>query len=633
MREIATILPARTSEDERVLSIEASGSQDERLHDDDDSSIEEAGNHRPWLSWRLRYSAASISIAVLTCLAASHLRHRAADSVFSDRRKLGPKSLKTWGPAVPTTASQHNGIEWPTMVVKGHEPMHLFAIGDWGGLDGAIVPPIGYDRMDQLKGGKAPGPHVFVKPRNSEICPLADMILCFDSHGGPGCRPECRYVEGVDNLAQLLVAKQMKLRALKSDPKAVLNVGDNFYWGGIPEPCGSSPMNSTSFIAKHMFDTIFDQIYQGPGLDGKPWLSCLGNHDYGGRQYTNSWDAQIAYTWHNDRWLMPAQYWMQRISFPDQDFSMDVYVLDSNMVDAFLPDLTPNHNMCSRAFNLQNTDCSKMGGPRSLDECPGYFSNLWKEQVTWVEQNLKMSKADWQIIMTHYPCGHEAAWYKKLHDELGLDLLITGHYHTQQVFPPGGHLGELACFITGGGGGILSEAPVDGDWSNSYGFFDMVVNKSQLVFESINFRGNSLGNWTIRSRHPSSASPTLASPTHYPATNCYTDHGAELLPADDAVRPYASNANLSQCIAACSREESCEGVQVPVSNKGVCFRRMKVNISNCAHDPGFDFYLLPERPASSRSSTHIHSEKRRHEQTHHHDHGHHPDHDHASRSS
>lgn len=287
MREIVPLLPACASEPERIFSI-ASENQDERLHDDDDSGIEKT-EKRIWLaSWRLRYSVATFCIAVLTCLAASHM-HGLANSTQPDSRKLGRKSLKTWGPASPTTASQHNGIEWPTQVVKGHEPMHLFAIGDWGGLDGAIMPPLGYDRMDQLKGGKAVGPHVFVKPRNSAVCPLSDMITCFDNHGGPGCRPECRYAEGVDNLAQLLVAEQMKLRAPKSDPKAVLNVGDNFYWGGIPEPCGSTPMYTTSFIAKHMFDTIFDQIYQGPGLDGKPWMSCLGNHDYGGRQYTNSW--------------------------------------------------------------------------------------------------------------------------------------------------------------------------------------------------------------------------------------------------------------------------------------------------------------------------------------------------------
>eukprot|EP00438_Fugacium_kawagutii_P009171 Skav206212 [mRNA] locus=scaffold1844:495297:499787:- [translate_table: standard] len=88
--------------------------------------------------------------------------------------------------------------------------------------------------------------------------------------------------------------------------------------------------------------------------------------------------------------------------------------------------------------------------------CPQYFAKLWQEQIAWAEKKLQKSSARWQVIVTHFPCGHQAAWYQKLHAEFGLDLLVTGHTHVQLTNPLGG-----------GGGGILSEAPSHGDESNS----------------------------------------------------------------------------------------------------------------------------------------------------------------------
>jgi len=412
----------------------------------------------------------------------------------------------------PKTAMGYKGRAWPPMIVKGKGEMHIFAIGDWGGMDGSMNPIEDRPEIVAYSWGRKPGPSVFPRTRwdlnhDVQLCSHHQFIECFESHGNPPCAPGCGYVDGVDDQPQILVANTFKARAAEMNPSYILNVGDNFYWGGIEKTCGT-PMNEISYTAHHQFDQIFEGIYQGAGLSGKPWLSVLGNHDWGGRVFNNGWDQQIAYTWFSPRWRMPAPYWSQHVEYPDLDFSVDFYMIDSNFVDAKDPPEDSEHNICGSKHNPPKANCSVADGPESIESCPQYFADLWAEQKTWVEQLMSESTATWQIIVTHFPCGHEQEWYGKLRTQYGLDLLVTGHRHDQELWLPDmyhkNHMSGLTCIVTGGGGGITSEATPDPsnqtDWYGEaqYGFYDLLISAEEIVIQSINYNGTNLMNATVR---------------------------------------------------------------------------------------------------------------------------------------
>ncbi|CAE7576467.1 tbpA [Symbiodinium sp. KB8] len=207
----------------------------------------------------------------------------------------------------PTGVKTHNGASWETMRISGTDTKHIFALGDWGSLLG--IGSGAPKAIIQYKGGHTPGPHTMARHRGPG-CSTKEMSDCFGATAV--CPTNCHFKAEIDLHAQTLVATQMKKRAPESNPDFVLNVGDNFYWGGIETECGH-PMSQIHPQTHAQFKVIFEDIYNGPGLDGKPWLSVFGNHDLGGFQFNKAWDQQIAYTFASDRWRLPAMYWMQRV--------------------------------------------------------------------------------------------------------------------------------------------------------------------------------------------------------------------------------------------------------------------------------------------------------------------------------
>jgi len=300
------------------------------------------------------------------------------------------------------------------------------------------------------------------------------------------------FVHGVDDFAQQRVAGQMAHRAWTHRPDYVLNVGDNFYWGGIDATCGS-PFDFEHKMAQMQFG--FENVYTGPIMGTIPWLGVLGNHDYGGFRFDNGWDRLIGYTWGNGnvnkggRWVLPAQYWRQRVYYPS--FSLDYFFLDSNAFAAETPYGDPMHNMCSIKHNPKNATCGEEG-PRSVQDCPNWFHSLWATEKLWIDKQLAGSKTDWQIIVTHYPPTWAQEFWKHLVQKHGVDLLVTGHMHNQELhhMDAANFLRPTAWIVSGGGGGITSEdiPSKDGD-DDQYGFFELTLSKKVIQIQGISHGG------------------------------------------------------------------------------------------------------------------------------------------------
>lgn len=385
------------------------------------------------------------------------LEQAAEDHAEGLRALLSPRlrynSSAEGGRNAPYIASLYDGFEDHRLFEVSADRgglTHVFAIGDWGAT--------------------LPGHYTAPNKR------------------GPGqkCPNNCNYVQGIDDRAQILVANAMKQRAGTSNPQYVLNVGDNFYWAGIREGCGTTHASGLTY-------SDFSNGWQGVygNLANKPWISCLGNHDYGGWQFNTGWPQQIGYSFVNRNWVMPGRYYSKTMNHPG--FTVEYFVIDSNAYDAKDPGEDPEHNICSREHNPHDANCAAGGGPSSVDSCKGWFWSSYQQQKRWLQTKLSQSKADWQIVVTHFPCGHDAGFYRMLHTTYGLDLLVTGHRHDQELWSNAGALGGLTCFVTGGGGGITSEhSPNPSMGSSQYGFFDLTISKSMIKVELIALNGNVL---------------------------------------------------------------------------------------------------------------------------------------------
>lgn len=428
-------------------------------------------------SWRrILALGASLAVAVsFFAVALGNAQEKGAIADIPDLVELeNPfKLYSIWEDALdmPNKSNAYDGIldARPVTVVDDEwGQAHVFAIGDWG-------------------------------------APLPDQITASSD-------------VGIDDHAQFAVANAMKGRASWAKPAYVLNVGDNFYLGGIAMDCNAAPGEAWD-KPKADFTTTWTNVYES--LTEIPWLSVLGNHDYGGWMFNQGWPQQIGYSFINYNWVMPARYFNKIIQHPT--FDVEYFMLDTNAYDAKAQGDEPEHNICSVQHNLPGAHCTGNDGMQNVWACRDWFWGSWDAQKRWFEEKLAMSTARWKIVVTHFPCGYDGSWFQGLKQAYGLDLLVTGHRHQQELWWPGttskyvqnfmwkNHLGDIPCFVTGGGGGITAQKFVDADYGRDllwYGFFDLTIAKDWLKIELIGLDGAVAGNYTIHPRLSPEKIPT-----------------------------------------------------------------------------------------------------------------------------
>jgi len=285
----------------------------------------------------------------------------------------------------------------------------------------------------------------------------------------------------IDHNGQENIAKVMEKLAKVTKPFLVLNVGDNFYWGGIPHT-----IRGGRGVHDQMWNLGFEMVYSSQELT-IPWIGVVGNHDYGGDGCFSDIRAQFDYTIKDmlqyDRWKMPSPYFTQLVTL--DGFSMEYFMVDTNFEDS----ANGRHGgICAQYLC---PDFIEEGMPeKMIDEkvCQQWFKTLYNEQEVWLPKVLAVSTADWKILGVHHkPMGFIERQVMPHAVKYDVDLVIAGHTHETAVFSEWPEFGKnkRPMLVIGQGGGSQGIPGCGkGDLCGSdtdYSFANLKVNKDVMT--------------------------------------------------------------------------------------------------------------------------------------------------------
>ncbi|XP_061579089.1 tartrate-resistant acid phosphatase type 5a [Cololabis saira] len=216
---------------------------------------------------------------------------------------------------------------------------------------------------------------------------------------------------------QKATAREMSKVAEQMGADFVLALGDNFYYKGV---------NS---VDSPRFQETFESVYTAKSLR-VPWYVVAGNHDHAGNV-----KAQIEYTHRSDRWKFPSYYYELNFHIPNTEKTLTIIMLDTVM-------------LCGNSLDFVD---KKPQGPLCAVDA--------NRQLTWLQQRLARSKADFLLVAGHYPVwsvsehGPTDCLLKRVHPLLikyNVTAYLCGHDHNLQYLEEAG-----VGYVVSGAGNFL----------------------------------------------------------------------------------------------------------------------------------------------------------------------------------
>jgi len=271
-----------------------------------------------------------------------------------------------------------------------------------------------------------------------------------------------------DHYAQDNVARRMGAIGAQRAPTMVVNAGDNFYWGGIHHW-----KRDGHGVHDPFWQQGFEHMYTHPSLN-VPWISIMGNHDYGGQGCFADMQAQFDFTTKDllrfNRWKMPSPYYRHKIDF--DGFSLEMFMLDTNIEDA--PFGARGGGVCQQQL------CG--GTTADPHECVEWFQNMENAQHEWLGPALADSSAQWKIIVGHHkPSGVYADWLRPLLVQHNVQLVVGSHTHEMAFFSNYNSIGRPLLVVGAGGGAQTNPGCGGAEYCGGiYGFSEVEVTHNQM---------------------------------------------------------------------------------------------------------------------------------------------------------